>query len=80
MSFTQFFILLLFNNKQQLDKQTKVPTFKIVSVEQVHKTSNSINWWNSAYVWPILINWKAFDSFNTTGLILYLQTGHFYIS
>ena len=31
-----FFVLLLFNCKQQLDKQIKVPTFKIVSVEQVH--------------------------------------------
>ena len=42
MSFTQFFVLLLFNCKQQLDKQIKVPTFKIVSVEQVHNTSSSI--------------------------------------
>ena len=56
MSFTQFFIILLFNYKQQLDKRTEVPTFKIVSVEQVHDASNSINWWNLAYVWPILIN------------------------
>ena len=35
-----FFVLLLFNYKQQLDKRTKVPTFKIVSVEHVHNASN----------------------------------------
>ena len=43
MDFPQFFILLLFNYKQQLDKRTKVPTFRIVSVEQVHNASDSIN-------------------------------------
>ena len=43
MSLIQCFIPLLFNYKQLFDKQTNVPTLKIVSVEQVHNASNSMN-------------------------------------
>ena len=65
MSFTQ--ILLLFNYKQ-LDKRTKVPTFKIVLVEQVHNASNSIHWWTLKVDMPILtcifftFNWLTLTS------------------
>ena len=47
-----FFVLLLFNCKQQLDKQIKVPTFKIVSVEQVHNKLIELDvlWRGSQYI------------------------------